>query len=594
MRAFDVCRWALLPWLVLGCGRTVEIPATLGDECTTAVDCDDGARCNGAERCRAGRCEAGPAPTCGDGDPCTFDGCTEGVGCVHVTSPTDACGMRVDGPPPSPDAGVDVGPVPVPTPTPDWPLWVPGPAVTPDPRPEPACGSTVREIVARDQVALDRFAGVECVLGEVTVQFQGDLSPLSELRWVGSLSVSSAGGAVLPAFDQLQRVDGTLRIRADGPVALGGLRRLQVVGEELQIVSSTATELPGLDALTEVGQVDIEAPLSPAPSFSALRQVGGDLRLWTRAIDGLDVLEHVSGVLGIGPEVASLTGLARLRTTGGLRMRGNGGLDTLAALAGLEVVWGLMDVQANPGLQALGLDALSRVRGFDVRLNPDLSHCAVDALLARLSAHPLDAEATVCCNRGCLSCEAGACVAPGGAGDGQSSRYLSYYDNGYLELSPEGGVDPRVLEGVTGIAALRVRDFESLPPLGLRWIGYFEAYRVQTPDLRWLQGLEEAQQLRVVWGQHQRLAGLEDLHTVGSLDILGIEPLVDIGAIDAARSGSLRDADTVSVRQNAMLDACQAEALAEQLAVDVPEATVSRGLLLQCEGACVGPVCQSL
>ncbi len=52
--------------------------------CTTDAQCSDGVFCNGAEKCVQGRCQAGTAPSCDDGIPCTEDFCEETLkGCAH-------------------------------------------------------------------------------------------------------------------------------------------------------------------------------------------------------------------------------------------------------------------------------------------------------------------------------------------------------------------------------------------------------------------------------------------------------------------------------------------------------------------------------
>ncbi len=57
--------------------------------CDQDADCDDGLWCNGAETCVDGACQAGSAPDCDDGVPCTVDGCDEEAdACSH--SPDDA------------------------------------------------------------------------------------------------------------------------------------------------------------------------------------------------------------------------------------------------------------------------------------------------------------------------------------------------------------------------------------------------------------------------------------------------------------------------------------------------------------------------
>lgn len=54
------------------------------DACLDDADCTDLFFCNGAESCVTGRCASGAAPDCDDGDPGTFDYCSEIAGsCVH-------------------------------------------------------------------------------------------------------------------------------------------------------------------------------------------------------------------------------------------------------------------------------------------------------------------------------------------------------------------------------------------------------------------------------------------------------------------------------------------------------------------------------
>ena len=55
-------------------GGTSDAPTI---RCTDDATCDDGAFCNGAERCVEGVCARGEAVTCDDGVACTFDRCAE-------------------------------------------------------------------------------------------------------------------------------------------------------------------------------------------------------------------------------------------------------------------------------------------------------------------------------------------------------------------------------------------------------------------------------------------------------------------------------------------------------------------------------------
>jgi len=56
--------------------------------CDANADCDDGDACTGNETCNVttGTCEAGIAPVCDDGLPCTADSCVSTRGCVHTAS----------------------------------------------------------------------------------------------------------------------------------------------------------------------------------------------------------------------------------------------------------------------------------------------------------------------------------------------------------------------------------------------------------------------------------------------------------------------------------------------------------------------------
>ena len=66
--------------------------------CRSAAECQDGAFCNGAERCVAGRCLGGTAPSCDDGESCTLDTCESGLDmCVsRPRSTTETCDNGLD------------------------------------------------------------------------------------------------------------------------------------------------------------------------------------------------------------------------------------------------------------------------------------------------------------------------------------------------------------------------------------------------------------------------------------------------------------------------------------------------------------------
>jgi len=53
--------------------------------------CDDGDPCNGEAVCQGGACVPKPAPDCDDGNPCTDDACTPNAGCEHNADDTNSC-----------------------------------------------------------------------------------------------------------------------------------------------------------------------------------------------------------------------------------------------------------------------------------------------------------------------------------------------------------------------------------------------------------------------------------------------------------------------------------------------------------------------
>jgi hypothetical protein len=62
-------------------------------ECMVDDDCSDRVFCNGVERCAAGRCAAGVAPTCDDGVACTTDRCDRALDrCVQLGPDADRDG----------------------------------------------------------------------------------------------------------------------------------------------------------------------------------------------------------------------------------------------------------------------------------------------------------------------------------------------------------------------------------------------------------------------------------------------------------------------------------------------------------------------
>jgi outer membrane protein assembly factor BamB len=75
-------------WIAAGAPENGFVPGTIEGlcdaPCTSDADCGNGDQCDGAERCEAGVCVAGSAPSCDDGQPCTADRCDPQLGCRNV------------------------------------------------------------------------------------------------------------------------------------------------------------------------------------------------------------------------------------------------------------------------------------------------------------------------------------------------------------------------------------------------------------------------------------------------------------------------------------------------------------------------------
>ncbi len=67
----------------------------VANSCATNADCDDLDECNGVETCNTTTtlCMSGAPPDCGDGNACTVDTCTRGLGCAHALMDADHDGF---------------------------------------------------------------------------------------------------------------------------------------------------------------------------------------------------------------------------------------------------------------------------------------------------------------------------------------------------------------------------------------------------------------------------------------------------------------------------------------------------------------------
>ncbi len=591
---------------------------SLGSACNQDFQCDDAHVCNGVERCLAGACALGETPDCDDDDACTRDGCTEGLGCVHVTHDAPMCRPEA----PALDGGDDAQRPIVDAEVPDATLpdaqltdaELPSEPEVVLPKdlahaPDVECNSVVAQLNVTTQEALDRFDGIECVLGALHVSGEIEtLEPLRNLRWVGmGATFMDIDTRHLVDLDRLERVDADLIFYSNGELYwLQGLSSLRWVAGSF-VLYETYTEpartypavnvVTGPPKLRNVGGDLIMTAGAWMEGFDSLERVGGSVTVSAPDLKGFPVLTSIEGNLIFtrvgGAEVTSFPALSHIGDS--FIVQANEGLRSLAGFTALEHVGRLVDIRANPQLEAL-TDSLQYAENFDVRLNPQLSRCAVDALIARARSNGSRAEPVTCCNRGCQACLASACDVAGSPLAGQSTHYVgeirSYDDFPFLSLLT-----------MTRATSLDLREWTRydlpVPPLPLERVDESLAiYNAGSRDLASFTRLEQVGGLSIGLGWMTTLEGLENLREVSNaLTIYDNSQLVDLSALDPARGGALErfGGGYLQVYDNASLPSCEAQAFSASVAaLASPPVTpyVSGGIA--CDGTCDGLMCVPL
>lgn len=543
--------------------------------CVDASECQDGIECNGEELCEQGRCVAGPAPDCDDGDLCTADGCNEGQGCVHVALSRRMCQL-----PPAADAGADADAAA--TVVLDASLdasFHPAPS-DPSRPPEVLCPTSVDGVSAGTNAVLERYRGVTCSAGAVQIGPDvTDLSALAQLRRAGALEYLGPS-ALLAGLSSLVRVDGTLKVgpRADTePFTLPALRW---VGGDLSVERSTRAstlfaQLSYVGGTLRVSE-DPAADAGAGFALPALVAVGKNVEAAVAAVRSLRLpqLGVVQGTLDLGREGLAQDALAALRQVRTLQLWGSTRvaleLPALTQVATLTLL-------GNPRLERLAFPALASSSRLDVRLNPRLSRCQVDALLLQ-SKRGLAATDSVCCNQGCDTCREATCSASGGPAAGQSTT-----------LGPLTGVDRRFEPAAYASVEQTDRlefDFFDLMPDPMPSFALREVKSLTLRDAPW-QSLAGFSVLRSVGLLHlmntelTSLTGLEGVESLGTLELTNNRNLIDISALDPAR-GALRSVTgSVSIEGNPALSQCEAARVAAAL-----DALGDGGVRVYDNGAC--------
>ncbi len=525
--------------LLSACGASelsdeaTELPDAWGEACAEDADCQDGFACNGVEVCAAGRCVAGAAPDCDDGDPCTLDGCTEGRGCVHAPKASAACSE------------------PEPTDEEKPPLRAPLDIARP---PEVECETSVDQIVITKEEDAEHYRGMHCVEGALYIEArQVDLSPLAALRRAGSVKkVGSAGD--LSALTSLVRVDGNLSTASVDGLSLKALRW---VGGNLESDAALAEEaaFPLLEYVGGRLSMGNPANANARNPFPVLEMIGGDLRLDEFLQVPLRSLTHVGGTLDIVEDGIALTAMGRLRSVGGsLNVIGTE-IGGVLALPELQNVTGTLAIVGNPQIRSLDFTALREVGRLEIKLNPALSRCQVDALAARVVS---DSESTRCCNLGCDICNGSVCALFSDPSAGQSSVLTGPLDR---------QLPTRAYATVVKADHLSFRETAggprgSLPTMALREVGTLSIFQSAYQDLTGLSQLRSVDSLAVIRNRWlTSLRGLEGVERIGRLQVYENVVLNDVSALNPSHGALEELRGDVSVYNNPELLQCKADEL---------------------------------
>jgi hypothetical protein len=328
--------------------------------------------------------------------------------------------------------------------------------------------------------------------------------------------------------------------------------------EELRIEASDLRSLRGLECITRLGNLYIEAN----EQLESLR-----------GLDGLVETVGPHHLLGQG-------------SAGEFFIRGNPALTEISGFDSLTVVDGSLEISDN--------SSLVDIRGFE---NVHL----VRSRLAVTDNPKLESVA------GFGSFEGGNVLAEGEGG------LLTIERNARLESVTLGdGVTPAALAGLEvrenpELSSLDVRilctpesfAFESNPNLrrlpesvmlsvaesGSDLCFYTRAsyyYRIRAMpglvDLAGLPHIEGASVVEVIGNTALRsLVGLDDLVGASELTVVENPTLESLAALDPTSGGSLENVNAITVQENSALDPCQLNRLVDQLLVANPELEVNTG-----------------
>ena len=253
---------------------------------------------------------------------------------------------------------------------------------------------------------------LEHVSGGMVIRGGYDLSPLGNLRYVGSLATLWADSLI--GLAQLERVGDF--VAGNGLYNFKGLESLQMIEEDLLIVSEVLSDFEGLEALQFIGGdllLEDKETISSFNGLSGVDTIGGDLIIRNleslQDFSGLENLQYVDGEIVVenNPNLLSLQGLSSLKIVGFwfsivnnpslvslggvemldsvnvLQIEANNALTNLDGLEGLEFISNSLRIENNlilSDIQALGQFDPEPVNTLFLEDNPQLSFCAIPSI----------------------------------------------------------------------------------------------------------------------------------------------------------------------------------------------------------------------
>ena len=243
-------------------------------------------------------------------------------------------------------------------------------------------------IVFETQAQVDSFQinypGCTEIEGDVTINGGFNITNLNGLNVLtnikGDLDISDNYSLEsLTGLDNIVSIGGMLLFHTNtGLFSLTGLENLDSIGGELGLVFYMNPQLNSISGLQNLSHIDGQLWIEYCHSLSNLNGLNNLL-----SIDGRLVIRH-------NPNLCSLAGLENVNSVNGyIEIWYNHELSALAGLNGLNSINGDLIIVENDMLSSLdGLENIdaNTIQDLSIRVNPQLSYCAVQSICDYLAS----------------------------------------------------------------------------------------------------------------------------------------------------------------------------------------------------------------